>query len=205
MGVWIVNRLSRELKFDWWRLTLGVGRVLRSQQHASGGALGPPGAQEEHPIAVAQRRWGDGGRGGAQKEGQWRWPGGSAGAAGNPEIRRAAMGIHCVAIGACGRGKMDPGVPRMAVRTCWAAAAGAAVVALLSAAIALHWPPLHAGTGRGRLCGREDPSQTPRRAGVPAYGADSAWRVRVQRWGAGAAGLTEDLAPCSRELLANLG
>ncbi|KAL1773154.1 ATP-dependent (S)-NAD(P)H-hydrate dehydratase isoform X1 [Sigmodon hispidus] len=32
----------------------------------------------------------------------------------------------------------------MTVRSCGAAAAGAAVVALLSAAIAFHWPPLHA-------------------------------------------------------------
>ncbi|XP_076409872.1 ATP-dependent (S)-NAD(P)H-hydrate dehydratase isoform X6 [Peromyscus maniculatus bairdii] len=54
------------------------------------------------------------------------------------------MGVHCVAIGACGRGKIDIGVPRMVARACGAAAAGAAVAALLSAAIALHWPPLHA-------------------------------------------------------------
>lgn len=61
------------------------------------------------------------------------------------------MGVRSVAIRACGRGKVDTGVSRMAVRACGAAAA---VVALLSAAIALHWPPLHAGTGAGRLCGR---------------------------------------------------
>uniref|UniRef100_A0A8C6GTG4 ATP-dependent (S)-NAD(P)H-hydrate dehydratase n=1 Tax=Mus spicilegus TaxID=10103 RepID=A0A8C6GTG4_MUSSI len=51
------------------------------------------------------------------------------------------MGVRCVAIRACGGGKIDPGVPRMAVHACGAAAA---VVALLSAAIALQWSPLHA-------------------------------------------------------------
>lgn len=74
---------------------------------------------------------------------------GRAGAAGNSEVRWTAMGVRCVAIHACRRGKIDTGVPRMAVRACGAAAA---VVALLSAAIALQWSPLHAGTGRGRLC-----------------------------------------------------
>lgn len=59
------------------------------------------------------------------------------------------MGVRCVAIRACGRGKIDTAVPRMAVRACGVAAA---VVALLSAAIALQWSPLHAGTGWGRLC-----------------------------------------------------
>lgn len=62
------------------------------------------------------------------------------------------MGVRSVAISACGRGKIDTGVRWMAVRACGAAVA--AVVALLSAAIALHWPPLHAGTGQGRPCGR---------------------------------------------------
>ncbi|XP_049992885.1 ATP-dependent (S)-NAD(P)H-hydrate dehydratase isoform X3 [Alexandromys fortis] len=52
------------------------------------------------------------------------------------------MGVRSVAISACGRGKIDTGVRWMAVRACGAAVA--AVVALLSAAIALHWPPLHA-------------------------------------------------------------
>ncbi|XP_051025627.1 ATP-dependent (S)-NAD(P)H-hydrate dehydratase isoform X2 [Acomys russatus] len=55
------------------------------------------------------------------------------------------MGVRFVAFRACGRGKIDTGVPRMAVRACGAAAA---VVALLSAAIALHWPPLHAALQR---------------------------------------------------------
>ncbi|XP_031194898.1 ATP-dependent (S)-NAD(P)H-hydrate dehydratase isoform X4 [Mastomys coucha] len=51
------------------------------------------------------------------------------------------MGIRCVAIRSCGRGKIDTGVSRMAVQACGAAAV---VVALLSAAIALQWSPLHA-------------------------------------------------------------
>lgn len=63
------------------------------------------------------------------------------------------MGIRCVAIRACGGGKIDTGVPRMAVCPYGAAAV---VMALLSAAIALHWSPLLAGTGRDRLCGRTD-------------------------------------------------
>lgn len=89
------------------------------------------------------------GAAGRSPEDQWRWPGVRAGAAGNPEVRWTAMGVRCVAIRACGGGKIDPGVPRMAVHTCGAAAA---VVALLSAAIALQWSPLYAGTGRGHLC-----------------------------------------------------
>lgn len=104
------------------------------------------------------------------------------------------MGVHCVAIGACGRGKIDIGVPRMVARACGAAAAGAAVAALLSAAIALHWPPLHAGTGRGRPCGRVGPEPGAAASGRPFAGSDSAERVRVRvpRRAAGAAGLTGD-------------
>lgn len=107
----------------------GGGTNPRSQEYASGGT----------------GSWGRG----RSPEDQWRWPGGRAGAAGNPEVRRPAMGIRCAAIRSCGRGKIDTGVPRMAVQACGAAAV---VVALLSAAIALQWSPLHAGTGRGRLC-----------------------------------------------------
>lgn len=88
---------------------------------------------------------------GVQRKDQWRGPGGRAGAAGNPEVGRAAMGVRSVAISACGRGKIDTCVRWMAVR---AFGAAVAVVALLSAAIALHWPPLHAGTGQDRPCGR---------------------------------------------------
>lgn len=77
------------------------------------------------------------------------------------------MGVRCVTIRACGRGKIDTGVPRMAVRVCGAAAA---VVALLSAAIALQWSPLLAGTGR----------------------VASARRLHVQRREAGGTGLRED-------------
>lgn len=83
------------------------------------------------------------------------------------------MGIRCVAIRACRGGKIDTGVPRMAVCPYGAAAV---VMALLSAAIALHWSPLLAGTGRDRLCGR----------------ADSAWCVQ-RRGASGAACLTTRL------------
>jgi hypothetical protein len=69
-----------------------------------------------------------------------------AGAAGNPEARQMTMGLRCVAIPVCGRSKFDTAFPRMSGRAVGAAVAGAAVVTLLSVAIALCEPPLLAGT-----------------------------------------------------------
>ncbi|XP_073899094.1 ATP-dependent (S)-NAD(P)H-hydrate dehydratase isoform X4 [Castor canadensis] len=52
------------------------------------------------------------------------------------------MGLRCVAIPVCGRSKFDTAFPRMSGRAVGAAVAGAAVVTLLSVAIALCEPPL---------------------------------------------------------------
>lgn len=80
-----------------------------------------------------------------------------------------AAGSAWEAAGACRRGKVRAALARMAARAGpRAALAGAAAVALLSAALVLYELPPGAGTGRGRPWAREAPRKA---AGVRSCAA----------------------------------